>query len=110
MIQENGPVFNTADSQENIRLNQLRCFQGGRFAIDEASRGSHSSSDGGGAPGAGVRVRRTPRQRGGAAVESVMPSRDTAVRAALAVLRFGAVAVGCIILLHAVAWIAMGYG
>ena len=40
----------------------------------------------------------------------VTPSRDTAVRAALAVLRFGAVAVGCIILLHAVAWIAMGYG
>ena len=39
----------------------------------------------------------------------VTPSRDTAVRGALAVLRFGAVAVGCIIL-HAVAWIAMGYG
>ena len=40
----------------------------------------------------------------------VTPSRDTAVRGALAILRFGAVAVGCIILLHAVAWIAMGYG
>ena len=43
-------------------------------------------------------------------MKSVTPSRDTAVRAALTVLRFGAVAVGCIILLHAVAWIAMGYG
>ena len=40
----------------------------------------------------------------------VTPSRDTAVRGALVILRFGAVAVGCIILLHAVAWIAMGYG
>ena len=40
----------------------------------------------------------------------VTPYRDTAVRGALAVLRFGAVAVGCILLLHAVAWTAMGYG